>query len=111
MKLGSDTVKATGVEGVLGIMVTDRLGSWRDQVEAIVKLSGEKLNALKLGCKEFNFKKSLEISKSIYLAKFFYGVEVWGPGHTKFQIKTLQGQVRFPHSRPRRQPHHAQPLP
>ena len=87
--LGTDTVEATGEERVLGVIMTDKLGSWRAQVESIVKFSGEKLNALRLGCKPFPFKKRLEISKSVDLSKFFYGVEVWGPGLSKSQIKNI----------------------
>ena len=64
-------MEATGEERVLGVMMTDRLGCWRTQVDKLVKTAGEKLNGLKLGCKLFTFKKRLEISKSIHLSKLY----------------------------------------
>ena len=84
------TVSASLNERVLGVQVSGRLGSWREQVEKVLGEVAKVAGGLKKGAQYFNFKQRLASVRSCHLSKLFYSIEVWGHGLTKVQLESLQ---------------------
>ena len=90
IQLGEDLIEASEEERVLGIQVSNKLCGWRHQVDHVLSSCAKKMAALRLGGKHFPFKRRLATARAVHLSKLYYGIEAWGPGLSKGQVKTLQ---------------------
>ena len=83
-------VKTSSNERILGVQVSSRLNSWKEQVDKVIREAAKVMGGLKMGGHHLNFKQRLATVRSCYLSKLFYSIDLWGHGLSKNQTESLQ---------------------